>query len=462
MIHVHFIGIGGSGLSAIARLLKESGYAVSGSDKNLSPLARDLAEIGIPVIIGHDPKNISGADLIIRSSAIPDDNPEVLAAQAAGIPVYKRADFLGKLMAGRMGIAISGTHGKTTTTAMVAWILSKLGQDPSYIIGGISKNLRTNAHAGAGRPFVIEADEYDRMFLGLQPKIIVVTNVEHDHPDCYPTPSDYMAAFSEFVGSLQPRGILLVCQDDPGALSLLGYLPDDCTAYTYGIQASSYRASQMIQNGRGGFDFQVHWQAFRSPARLLGAISLQVPGQHNVQNATAAMAVAHQLGLPLEKAAQALAEYAGTGRRFDILGEIAGITVIDDYAHHPTEIRATLAAARARYAGRRLWAVWQPHTYSRTLSLLNDFCQSFKDADQVFVTEIYAAREKKQEFSAERIVQKMNRPTVRFVPSQENAIEQLLEQLRPGDVLLVLSAGDADQISAGVISGLNEREGKNV
>ncbi|MDR3575919.1 MAG: UDP-N-acetylmuramate--L-alanine ligase [Anaerolineaceae bacterium] len=459
MTNVHFIGIGGSGLSAIARLLLESGYTVSGSDKNLSPLARDLAESGVQVKIGHNPQNVEGAHLVIRSSAIPDDNPEVLAAQAAGIPVYKRADFLGKLMAGRTGIAVAGTHGKTTTTAMIAWMLSSLGQDPSYIIGGVSKNLHANAHAGAGRPFVIEADEYDRMFLGLQPKIIVVTNAEHDHPDCYPTPADYLAAFSEFVGGLEPGGVLIVCRDDPGAFSLIGYVPADCTACTYGAQSSNYQAIDIKTNSRGGFDFQVLWQANKSPAVLLASISLQVPGKHNVQNATAALAVAHQMGLPVDQAALALSGFLGTGRRFDILAEIKGITIVDDYAHHPTEIRATLAAARARYPGRRLWAVWQPHTYSRTQSLLDDFCQSFSDADQVLITEVYAAREKKQDFSAEQLVQKMQSSNVAFVPSLGSAVEQLLEKLRPGDVLLVLSAGDADQISAGVISGLNKREG---
>ena len=458
MTRVHFIGIGGSGLSAIARLLLESGYTVSGSDKNLSPLARDLAESGVQVQVGHNPHNVEGADLVIRSSAVPDDNPEVRAAQAAGIPVYKRADFLGKLMSGRTGIAVAGTHGKTTTTTMIAWMLSSLEQDPSYIIGGVSKNLHANAHAGAGRPFVIEADEYDRMFLGLQPKIIVVTNAEHDHPDCFPTPADYLAAFSEFVSGLQPEGVLLVCQDDPGAMSLMSYVPADCKAFTYGLQAGNYQAVEINPNERGGFDFQLKWQVAKSLAVVLGAVSLQVPGKHNVQNAAAALAVAHQMGLPFDQAALALGSFLGSGRRFDILGEVNGITVVDDYAHHPTEIRATLAAARARYPGRRLWAVWQPHTYSRTQSLLDDFCQSFTDADQVLVTEVYAAREKKQDFSAEQVVQKMQASNVVFVPGLGSATEHLLEHLRPGDVLLVLSAGDADQISAGVMSGLNERE----
>ena len=458
MTHVHFIGIGGSGLSAIARLLLESGYTVTGSDKNLSPLARQLSESGVQVKIGHNPQNVEGADLVIRSSAVPDDNPEVLAAQAAGIPVYKRADFLGKLMSGRTGIAVAGTHGKTTTTSMIAWMLSYLGLDPSYIIGGVSKNLQVNAHAGSGRPFVIEADEYDRMFLGLQPKYIVVTNVEYDHPDCYPTLTDYLAAFSEFVSGLEPEGVLLVCQDDPGAISLMKYIPKDCTAYTYGTQSGNYQASEIKPNNHGGFDFQVNWLTTKSTAKGLGSVSLQVPGKHNVQNATAALAVAHQLGQPLEQAALALGSFLGTGRRFDIIGEIKGITIIDDYAHHPTEIRATLAAARARYPDRRLWAVWQPHTYSRTQSLLDDFCKAFTDADQVLVTEIYAAREKKQDFSAIQVVQKMHASNVMFVPSLGGAIERLLEQLRPGDVLLVLSAGDADQISAGVMSRLSERE----
>ncbi len=461
MTHVHFIGIGGSGLSAIARLLVESGYVVSGSDQVFSPLAQDLAAAGVRVDNGHKAENITGADLVIRSSAVPDENPEVVAARLAGIPVLKRSEYLGQWMENRLGIAIAGTHGKTTTTAMLAWTLVCLGQDPSYIIGGVSKNLGSNAHAGKGNAFVIEADEYDRMFLGLRPVVAIVTNVEHDHPDCFPTPAEYRQAFAEFVHSLKPEGVLIACRDNENAADLLNELPSGCRGVTYGTHPQAdYQARHIMANSQGGFSFEVWRQNDDQPARLV-SLTLQVPGEHNVCNATAVVSTAHQLHLNLEETARALAAFSGTGRRFDIRGEAEGIIVIDDYAHHPTEIRATLAAARQRFPGRRLWAVWQPHTYSRTVTLMNEFAGAFQDADRVIVTEIFASREKPSEFSANQVVRQMKHPSVHFTPGLEQATAHLLASLKPGDVLLILSAGDADQISGWVLAGLQAREMKH-
>jgi UDP-N-acetylmuramate--alanine ligase len=452
MQKIHFIGIGGSGLSAIARLLAESGWQVSGSDRSLSPLASELMKVGIRVNIGHNPENILGAQIIVRSSAIPDANPEVQAAHAAGIPVLKRAEFLGKMMQNKQTIAVAGTHGKTTTTAMIAWMLSQLGLDPSYIIGGVSKNLGSNAHAGKGSSFVIEADEYDRMFLGLAPYLAVVTYLEHDHPDCFPTMADYRTAFSDFIARIQPAGILLACADNQETAALIAKASSDVQSRTYGLNCpADYCARDLHRNELGGFSFS----AWRSNQQL-ATLNLQVPGQHNASNALAAIASAHLLKLPLEVAANALNQFSGTGRRFEILGETQGITIIDDYAHHPTEIRATLAAARARYPGRRIWAVWQPHTFSRTRTLLGEFMAAFDDADRVLITEIYAARETLEGFSAAQIAARMSHPAVRFSPTLQEAQKHLLENLQPGDVLLVLSAGDADQISAGVLAHLNE------
>ncbi len=454
MTHVHFIGIGGSGLSAIARLLLENGYTVSGSDRLMSPLARDLAAAGVQVTIGHAPANIAGADVVVRSSAVPDDNPEVIAARAAGIAVLKRAEFLGQYIADKRGVAVAGTHGKTTTTAMIAWMLRQLGQDPSYIIGGVSKDLGGNAHAGRGEAFVIEADEYDRMFLGLHPEIAVVTNLEHDHPDCYPTPADYHAAFAAFVQGMKPGGLLLACADDLGAASLLVEPLACCRSLSYGLSSTAhYRAANLARNERGGLQFN----ALREEAPLV-AVSLRVPGEHNVRNALAALAVADAFGLSLADAAAALGEFTGTGRRFDLQGEAWGVDVIDHYAHHPTEIRATLAAARSRYPGRRIWAVWQPHTYSRTQTLLADFTSAFGNADRVIVTEIYAAREQNPGFSAAVVAAQIQPTPAHFSPTLEEAGNYLLSNLQPGDVLLVLSAGDADQISARVLVELKHRE----
>jgi UDP-N-acetylmuramate--alanine ligase len=452
MTRIHLIGIGGTGLSAIARLLLEMGHTVSGSDRAESETTRELRSAGATVHIGHNPENVRSADLVVRSSAVPDDNPEVTAARAARIPVLKRADFLGSLMDGKTGIAVAGTHGKTTTTSMVAWMLTAMGKDPSFIVGGVLENLDTNAHAGTSELFVIEADEYDRMFLGLKPTIEVITNIEYDHPDCYPTPADFEAAFLEFMYLLPPGGTLISCAEDRGAWDLIRKAEKLGRAVVaYGLHPSledgtplDAYANILAPNEKGGFTFS---------GTVLGdqvTVELQVPGRHNVRNALAALAVTKVLGLSTEKAASTLAEFTGTGRRFEVRGEVKGITVIDDYAHHPTEIRATLAAARARYPSRRLWVVWQPHTYSRTQALFKQFTEAFTDADHVIVTEVYPAREPRQNFSSKQVVDAMPQPA-HFIARLPDVSNYLISNLIPGDVLIVLSAGDADQISTQVL-----------
>jgi UDP-N-acetylmuramate--alanine ligase len=454
MKHVHFIGIGGTGLSAMALVLLESGVQVSGSDRQLSPLARQVQAAGGQVFIGHQAEHVLGADLVVRSSAIPNDNVEVRAARQAGIPVLKRADFLDQMTAGRQTLAVAGSHGKTTTTAMLAWLLSALGQDPSYIIGGVALNLGSNAHAGEGRFFVIEADEYDRMFLGLRPQLAIVTNVEHDHPDCYPTPQDFFQAFVAFTERLQLQGSLLVCSDDPGAerLALLAERMGHALR-RYGLgEAAEFRAQELAPSA-GGSRFELAG-AFKAAL----AVQLRLPGEHNVRNALGALAAVQELGLSLEMAVSALQEFRGVGRRFELRGEAGGVTVMDDYGHHPTEIQATLAAARARFPGRPLWAVWQPHTFSRTRTLLDGFAQAFDQADHVLVTEIYAAREAapKDGFGGQQAAQALHHPDVRFTPGLEDAQQELLAHLRSGDVVLVFSAGDADQLSGQVLAALQE------
>jgi UDP-N-acetylmuramate--alanine ligase len=438
------VGIGGSGLSAIARILLERGYEVSGSDRTLSPLALDLAKAGVRVFAGHAAEQVSGADLVVRSSAVPDQNPEVLEARRLGIPVMKRQEFLELLLQGLSCIAVAGTHGKTTTTAMIAWMMCALEQDPSFLIGGVSANLGVNARAGKGAHFVIEADEYDGMFLGLQPQIAVITNIEHDHPDCYPTSESYLEAFAHFIRRLQPRGLLVASAEDPGVSDLLKVL-----SQSPGVRIKTYSLENLdIQASETGaletLVYGVH-------------LSLQVPGIHNLRNALAALEVASELGLPLQQAAGALGVFRGTGRRFELRGEPAGVTVIDDYAHHPTEIRATLAAARLRYPGRRIWVVWQPHTYSRTRLLFQEFATAFEYADFVLVTDIYAARESQPQdgFSASQVARAIAARAsgeVFYLPALPQAQEFLIERLAPGDVLLVLSAGDADSISNAIIS----------
>lgn len=464
MTHVHFIGIGGSGLSAIARLLLESGYEVSGSDRALTPFADEVRKAGAKVYIGHHPRNIAGADWVVRSSAVTEDNPEVQAAKRAGIPVYKRADFLGQLMENKTGIAIAGTHGKTTTTAMTAWALTQLGRDPSFIVGGVMNNLGVNARAGRGSLFVIEADEYDYMFLGLKPQIAVVTSLEHDHPDLFPTFETMHVAFERFVDLLPADGTLIVCAEDLGAASLIPHARKaGFNVVAYGFHGEEtinspfwVRAGEVKPNGRGGFDFTATSNLGSGGGAV--SVSLQVPGEYNVRNALAVLAIVDLLGLPRDQAAAALSDFTGTGRRFQLRGEVGGISVFDDYAHHPTEIKATLAGARARYPGRRIWAVWQPHTYSRTQTLFLEFSRAFKDADEVIVTEVYAAREPKQDFTSAEIVSAMPHLSARYIATLPEVSKYLIENLRTGDVVLVLSAGDADQVCVDVLKGLQERQ----
>ncbi len=460
--HVHLIGVTGTGLSAIARVLIEQGYTVSGSDRSLSAAASELEAIGVRVFAGHAAEQVQGADVVVRSSAIPDDNVEVQAALAAGIPVLKRAQFLPELMAGKQTLAVAGTHGKTTTSAMLAWVLTRLGDDPSFIIGGVLKNLGRNAHAGAGSRFVIEADEYDRMFLGLKVDCAIITYVEHDHPDCYPTMGEYRQAFRTFVGQVQPGGAVFAAHENDEACALLSYLPADVRAIRYGLQqGADYVAQAVTPNRMGGFDYVL---TCVSDLSLQLPVQLCVPGLHNVTNSVAVLALVHQQGADerrMQAAAQALAEFEGTGRRFEVRGAAHGVTVIDDYGHHPTAIAATLAAARARYPQARIWAVWQPHTFSRTQQLQAAFAQSFADADQVLVTEIYPSREKAADFghySAQSVVEQMQPGSARFSDGLQATTQILLQEAQPGDVVLVFSAGDAEQISGWLLTGLKSAE----
>jgi len=459
MAHYHFIGIGGTGLSPIARVLLERGHTVSGSDLLLSPSAQELRDMGVLVSIGHDKANINGADVIIRSSAIPDSNVEVAAGKVAGIPVIKRVDFLADLTADKKVIAVAGTHGKTTTTAMLAWCLSQAGQDPSYVIGGISKNLGKNAHAGSGDYFVIEADEYDGMFLGLKPDILIVTIVEHDHPDCYPTPESYFSAFKKLTGLIKSGGVLIADSDQAGVRSLLSASSPDLYKITYGTKTTAdYKIGNISHSSGCGVSFDLQSTSAAPNQLSLQNITLALPGNHNTHNAAAVLVAADYLDMPIKKITSALEKYSGTGRRYDLKGIANEVTIIDDYAHHPTEIRATLSAARCQFPDRQIWAVWQPHTYSRTRELINDFKDAFNDCNHVVVTEIYPSREKKQDYSSREVVKMMHHPDARQIAELQDVSAYLIDHLMPGDVLLVLSAGDADLISKNVLDALKTRE----
>ena len=365
----------------------------------------------------------------------------------------KRSEFLTEFTHGKETLAVAGSHGKTTTTAMLIWILDQLGTDPSFVAGGVVNQLGTNARAGAGEYFAIEADEYDNMFLGLAPKIAVVTNIEHDHPDCFPTPEDYRAAFKAFLQNVRSDGLALVCWDDEGARSLAEEVVSKITILGYGVSPeAAYRATDIrFESGLPVFTF------FKGDQDL-GEVKLAIPGRHNVTNATAVLAVIDQLSLDLSKAVQALGVFTGAGRRFEILGMADGVTVIDDYGHHPTELAATLQAAKSRYPDSRVWAVWQPHTYTRTRTLEADFIRALTTADQAVILKIYAAREADPGYSAVRIAEALPAEKAKYCDTFDAASTLLIEKLVPGDVVIVFSAGDATEVSKAVLNGLEQRE----
>jgi UDP-N-acetylmuramate--alanine ligase len=466
-VHFHLIGIGGSGLSAIAGFLLERGFQVSGSDQRPNEATDALAERGVTIHRGHRAENVQGADIVLISSAVPEGNPEIAAAEAAGTPVVKRSQLLGPLMRGQHGIGVAGTHGKTTTTSMIAIVLLRAGLDPSIIVGGrlslgpaegMPTLANISARAGKG-PFVIEADEYDRMFLGLELEVGVVTNVEWDHVDCYPTPATFTEAFQKFVGQIPPEGLLVGCADDPGAVALRAALPPGAQFESYGLEGLSdsadWQARNLRQNAQGGFDAEV-WLRGEHVADL----SLPVPGRHNVRNALAALAVANWHQIKPRLAAKMLRDFHGAGRRFEFIGEAGGVTVIDDYAHHPTEVAATLSAARMRYPTRRIWAVFQPHTYSRTQALLQDYAHSFEDADEVLLLDIYAAREKIDlGMNSEKLLNAIRHDAVRYVGDAQAAADYLLDHVEPDDVVITMSAGDGNLAGTILLAELRERDG---
>ncbi|MFZ1399181.1 MAG: UDP-N-acetylmuramate--L-alanine ligase [Candidatus Promineifilaceae bacterium] len=457
-MHIHLIGIGGSGISAIARVLLGRGFIVSGSDMAANESTAALAKEGATIYQGHAAENIAGAELLVISSAIPESNPELQAARAAGIPVMKRSDFIGHLMADRIGIAVAGTHGKTTTTGLIAHILMEAELDPTVIVGGILPSLDGNGRFGEGDYFVVEADEYDHMFLGLKPEMSVITNIEHDHPDIFPDEASYQAAFAQFAALLPEGGHLVMCGTDAGTavlrqnLSLPGV---QISTYALGVAEgkqpkADYLALDLRPNQLGGTDFLVETEG-----QMIGLARLRLPGEHNVLNALAAIIVATDLGIDFNVIRAALASFSGVNRRFELVGEVASVTIIDDYAHHPTEIAVTLKAARQRYPGRRIWAVWQPHTFSRTKLLLDKFATCFTDADKVVALDIYKSRETDSlGLDTAVVLQAMNHPSAVHIANLHDAAKYILDRVRPHDVVLTLGAGDGNKVAQQVLEGI--------
>lgn len=456
--HIHFVGVGGFGMSAIARVLLQLGYTVSGSDLRANALTRALSAGGATIYEGHAAAHVAGADLVVTTSAATADNPEIAAAQARGIPVLRRRDLLGALMAGRTGIAIAGTHGKTTTTALLVHTLRTAGLPPTYIVGGVLGNTGDNAGVGASDYFVIEADEYDNMFLGLRPQIAAILNIEHDHPDMFPTRDDVVRAFAQFADRLDASGLLVVCADDAGAASLAeARRAAGGPVITYALDApADWRATDLEPLASGGTRFTA-----RRAGEPAGTLTLAASGRHNVSNALAALAIAERLGVPIARVADAFASFLGTGRRADVMGQAGGVTVVSDYAHHPTAIRATLGAFRERPGVGALWAVWQPHTFGRMRTLAEDFAGAFGAADHVLVTEVYSVRETPgpgldaAEMAAR--IAGQGHGGARFTGSFEATLAALLDGVRPGDWVLILSAGDAPAIGERLLAALADR-----
>ncbi|MBC7264379.1 MAG: UDP-N-acetylmuramate--L-alanine ligase [Chloroflexi bacterium] len=450
--HTHFVGIGGIGLSAMARVLLERGHQVSGSDLHLSPLTDELRRLGATIYQGHEASHVHGADRLIVSSAIRPENPEVLAAREMSIPVYKRDETLPLLMQGQFVIAVAGTHGKTTTAAMIALILAEAGFDPGFIVGGILRDLGTNGYAGGGRVFVVEADEYDRTFLGLKPDVAVVTGVEMDHPDCFRDLEEMAGAFADFLHLVPQHGLVVGCTDDPIVARLMSERrTTSAERQCYGFHCETgWSARSIVANEIGGANFTI-----RKGNEEIAQVQLQVPGRHNVLNALAAWAVGERMGVPRAQMVAALRRFSGVARRFEEKGTVDGIVVVDDYAHHPTQIQATLAAARARFPNRPIWAFFQPHTYSRTRALLPDFAASFANADHVIVSAIFAAREPfDPTISGADLVAAIHHPDARYIETLEGATEYLAAHLAPGDVLLTLGAGDGYRVGEELLKRL--------
>jgi UDP-N-acetylmuramate--alanine ligase len=478
---IHFVGIGGIGMSGIAEVLLNLGYKVSGSDLKFSAVTQRLAGLGATTFEGHRAENIIGAEVVVTSSAISADNPEVAEAHKLHIPVIQRAEMLAELMRLKYGIAIAGMHGKTTTTSMVAAVLAAGGLDPTVVVGGRVDAMGSNARLGKSQYLVAEADESDRSFLKLSPILSVVTNIDREHMDCYRNMRDVKKTFLDFMDRVPFYGMIVACNDDPLLRKLLPEVQR--RTVTYGTkhgsdfliripgsdhqkEAQKMGAPSLSRSSlaRQGADFDPHPLSnfsVRYHDHDLGEFTLHVPGVHNVLNATAAIAVGVGLDIPVDAIRAALDQFRGVDRRFQLRGTAAGVSVIDDYGHHPTEIRATLAAAR-QCGFRKIHVIFQPHRYTRTRDLMEEFTTAFVDADSLFLLDIYAASEKPiegitGEILAQRIREKSGKP-VEYVSSVADAVGAATKATQAGDMILTLGAGSISQLGPMILEKLNRGE----
>ncbi|MBI4265514.1 MAG: UDP-N-acetylmuramate--L-alanine ligase [Acidobacteria bacterium] len=451
---IHFVGIGGIGMSGIAELLANLGYAVSGSDLKRSEVTARLESRGITVFEGHSPANVGGADVVVVSSAVRPSNVEIVEATRRGVPVIRRAEMLAELMRLRFSIAVAGSHGKTTTTSMIAFVLERAGLDPTAVIGGRLSAFGSSARLGRGEYMVAEADESDRSFLTLWPSIAVMTNVDEEHMDSYGSLAQLQQAFAEFANKVPFYGSVVACADDPNLAPVLSQVTRRIVTYGLDNPRADFNGTEVELGAFGGRCVVRHRDA------RLGVLELAVPGRHNLQNALAASAVAAEIGLAFDRVAVALREFGGAERRFQRYGEVNGVLVIDDYAHHPTEIAAVLSAARATL-DRRLIVVFQPHRYSRTKRLMEAFGPSLQGADEVVLTDIYPAGEDPipgvtVEALADAI-RRGSRAPVRTVRRLDDVVPEVLRVVAAGDAVLTLGAGSIGAVPRRLVEAL-ERE----
>ncbi len=456
---VHFVAIGGAGMSGIARIMLSRGVTVSGSDSAASALLEELATAGARVAVGHAAGNLGNADTVVVSTAIRPDNPELVEAQRRGLRILHRAAALASVMLGHQGIAVAGTHGKTTTTSMITTVLLHSGADPSYVIGGILAETGLGAAEGAGPAVVVEADESDGSFLMLAPDAAVVTSVEADHLDNYGTLAAIEEAFAAFAARITAGGLLVACADDPGARALTAKVPPTVTALTYGTAAdASYRVTHIRPRG-----MRTEFTVTGGPGTMLagaGPVELEiaVPGRHNALNATAAFALTVQLGVSVAEAVAGLAAYRGARRRMELKGEADGVQVIDSYAHHPTELAADLAAARDVAAGGRVIAIFQPHLFSRTRIFAAEFGAALSQADEVLVLDVYAAREDPEPgVTGKLISDAVSGGGAMFVPDRAAVPGVVAGLAKPGDLVLTMGAGDVTALGPLIVAALGDR-----
>ena len=457
--HIHFVGIGGIGMSGIAELLLNLGYKVSGSDTASTDITDRLKSLGGTVYKGHHGSRIEGADVVVISSAISPDNPEIIAAAQASVPVIPRAEMLAELMRLKYSIAVAGAHGKTTTTSLIASVLAKGGLDPTVVIGGKLKSIGSNALLGQGNFIVAEADESDGSFLKYSPAIAVVTNIDREHLDFYKDIDDIKNAFVEFIDRIPFYGLAVLCLDNEYVQDIIPKIKKRCTTYGMSSQADFHVKNISIEGLKSRYKVYRHGKA-------LGEIALNLPGIHNVYNSMAGIAVGMELGIPFDIIKNALETLQGVQRRLEIKGEAKGITVVDDYGHHPTEIKTTLQAAKDSWPDRRIVVVFQPHRYTRTKALFDDFTRAFYQSDHLVILPIYSAGEKKIEgvdsVSLCEGIASHGHKEVAYMEGHESAVTYLNRILRKNDILLTQGAGDVWKVGMAVLDGLMKHKKRNV